>query len=93
MPKVTPSQSPLALFANSVMEHLPNIDIINSILPKSVADGVIKFKDFSLYYLSMVSFYMSKLSHNQATFVMAVLIGLVALSVVLYFVFIDYLLR
>ena len=90
MPKQPPAQTPLAMLAGSMVEYLPDF---NEILPESVMEVAIKFKDRALYYVSEISLHASKLSHNEAVFVTTVLLGLVALSVILHFVFMRHVLR
>lgn len=84
MPKLPSTPSPsFATLTNSMLQFTKRL------LPESMMAGAIKFKDLALGYLSEISFRAFNLSHNQA----AIILGLVAFAVILYFAFIDYVLR
>ena len=89
MPKLPPTPSPLALLTETIAKYLPDA---NQLLPPSMMEAAIKFKDLAFSSMSEFLTSVSKLSHNQATFVTAVIMGCVAFSVVMYFV-LSYVLR
>ena len=103
MPKLQPAPSPWALLTDTMMELSSRINI-KEMLPESAMEGAVKFKHLALFYLANISMLASnlieeilkrtsKLSDNQIAFVLIVLIGMLISLVVLYYAFINYVLR
>ena len=103
MPELQPAPNPWSLIPDTMMALSSRVHI-KEMLPESAMEGAVKFKHLALFCLAKISMFASnlieeiskhtsKLSDNQIAFVLIILLGLLISVVVLYYAFINYVLR